>query len=209
MREYDISKKGRDTSLIVIACSKNKRSDEEIEILLKEYNNFLVFEDRNIYLDPKSIKLIKIFQRCSKVNHRPALRFSKKYPAYLRYKGRFYKAIWRRGCFKIWRKVVEDGWKVLILSAFYGFLRITDPIGYYDLRLSDLNNERIYFLTSREYVEPFREQLPNLYRVVLLDKSGNEIIGRGYKDYFSEAGELFAYLIHGGNPPTICKDTLS
>jgi len=207
----------RETSLIVIACSKNKRSDEELEeILNRSYN----FEEQNIKFNGKVLKLIKNFQKCSKINHKTALNFSKEYPAYLRYKGRFYKAVWRRGGIKVWKKVVEDGWKVLILSAFYGFLRITDPIGNYDLRLSDLNNKckkllpeilkvimdthdikKVYFLTSEEYAEPFRGKLPNLYRVILLDKYGKEIVGYDYKEYFSEAGELFAYMVYGGNTP--------
>ena len=288
----------RETSLLVISCSKTKRSDEDIKKLFKrrycskryekrklkrfkknkEYNFDINFEDReiNFYsktmeleedqrisLNGKVLKLIvdqrissdteilelrkeisfdrevlklrknqqvssyriwellKDFRKCSQECHPKALKPSKDFPAYLRYKGRFYKVIWRRGGIKIWKKVVEDGWKVLILSAFYGFLRITDPIGNYDLRLSNLNDKckkllpeilkvivdtnnikRVYFLTSKEYSEPFRGKLPNLYRVVLLDGSRKEIIGNEYKEYFSEAGEFFAYLIYGGKPPT-------
>ena len=209
----------RKTFLIVIACSKKKRCDREIRNILKKFRNF---KDRNIVnFNGKILKLIKNFRKYSEECHPNALeKYSKKYPAYLRYKGRFYKVIWRRGGIKIWKKVVEDGWKVLILSAFYGFLRITDPIGNYDLRLSNLNDKckkllpeilkvivdtnnikRVYFLTSKEYSEPFRGKLPNLYRVVLLDGSGKEIIGNEYKEYFSEAGEFFAYLIYGGKPP--------
>jgi len=293
----------RETSLIVIACSKNKRSDEDIEKLFKRRycskryrkrgkkkytkNKKCIFhtnfEDRGINFKGKALRLeedqkirlngnvvkltmeqkvisnteilklkkeicfdrgvpklrknqevcwryriwelLKSFRDCSLECHPDALQSLKGYPAYLRYKGRFYKAVWRRGGIKVWKKVVEDGWKVLILSAFYGFLRITDPIGNYDLRLSDLrlsdlNNKckkllpeilkvimdthdikKVYFLTSEEYAEPFRGKLPNLYRVILLDRYGKEIVGYDYKEYFSEAGELFAYMVYGGNIP--------
>ena len=224
----------KETSLIILACSKNKRSDVEVERILNKSNHF---EDQTISFDYGTLRLINNFRNCTETKHDTALKFSKMYPvylrdsgylyksqelvnnsqnityirarheitlkfskmypAYLRYIGRFYKSIWKQGGVEIWRRNVSDNWKVLILSAFYGFLKITDPISNYDLRLSNLNAEckellpktlksimkengikDVYFLTSEEYSEPFRGKLPNFYRVILLDGSGNEIIGK-------------------------------
>jgi len=86
-------------------------------------------------------KLIKNFRKCSQKCHSNAPESSKEYPAYLRYNGRFYESVWGQRGIEVWMRVANDNWKVLILSTFYGFLSITDPIGNYDLRLSNLNNK--------------------------------------------------------------------
>ncbi|WP_456330625.1 peroxide stress protein YaaA [Archaeoglobus sp.] len=203
----------KQTSLLVLACSGNKRSDSEIERLL---NNFSYFEDRTLVFDDKSLRLMDNFRKCTKAEHETALNPSKMYPAYLRYCGFFYNSVWELGGIEVWKKVVDDGWRVLILSAFYGFLRITDPINDYSLRISELSAkckrilleilrsiiktngiDRVYFLTSKEYSKPFRKKMIDLYRVILLDSSNNKIIGSYGKEYYSEAGRLFASLVTG------------
>jgi len=203
----------KQTSLIILACSGNKRPDTEIERVL---NKFSYLKDQTIFFDDESLRLVDNFRKCTKTEHKTALKHSKMYPTCLRYSGFFYTSVWEQGGVEVWRRVANEGWKVLILSAFYGFLKVTDPINDYTLKLSDLNAkckrilpeilesimetngiERVYFLTSREYSKPFRKKLSNLYRAVLIDASNRKIIGSYGMDYYSEAGKLFASLVSG------------
>ena len=50
---------GRKTSLIILACSGNKRSDREIERIFNKSENF---EDQVISFKSKTLELIKNFQ---------------------------------------------------------------------------------------------------------------------------------------------------
>ena len=214
----DEVRRNKQTSLIVLACSGRKREDLEIEQMLPR--NLQKLEEEAVLFDESVSRLLEDFRRCTMVMHGNAVEKSKEYPAYLRYSGSFYNSVWDNGGFDVWEKVIKDMWKVLILSAYYGFLKITDPISDYNLQISRLNAgckqvlpkvldsiiktngvEKVYLLTSKEYSKPFKNKLDNLYRVVLLDRSDMEIRGAYGTEYYSEAGKLFTSLVTSRHIP--------
>jgi len=201
----------RDLILLVIACSKKKRSDEEIRNI---YSSFIA---RGKDLTKDSLKLdhvvIKSYRSCIEDRHPGAVKSTQKYPAFLRYSGIFYNGVWNRGGLEVWERVIRDGWKVLILSSYYGFLRVTDCINDYDLHMKEVskeckeklpnilkkimevnNSSEVYFLTSKEYVKPFKNKVSNAYRMKLYDKSGREVDGL---NYYREVSTLFVSIITG------------
>ncbi len=206
----------KDSSAIIIACSGSKRSDDSIRSL-KNMSAVLNLKQTSISFDNTTMEFLRSFRSCTEKEHPDTVKPSEDYPAFLRYSGQFYKAVWDCGKTQIWEKVVQDNWKVLILSAYYGFLKIIDPIKDYNLQMSKLKAkckrklpqvlqaiknangiENIYFLTSETYIDPFRGKFENIYRVVLLDRTGeNEIRGYMLTDYYREAGYLFASIISG------------
>ena len=203
----------KDSIGIVIACSGRKRSDYEIYSL----GNVLSFTSAIGSQDSVMFDhIIESYRKCTKAYHSDAVKPSRKYPAFLRYNGAFYLSVWDRGGVKVWEKVITDKWKVLILSSYYGFLRITDPINDYNLYMKKVNVkcramlqgilksimetnniEEVYFLTSKTYAEQFVNGSVNAYRVRLYDAHRIEIRGSMGRDYYREVGSLFASIIDG------------
>ena len=163
--------------LLVIACSKRKRKDVEL------MNIAAVRAGKSLDSLSSNIKrALSEYRECVMKVAREALdRKSKPYPAYMRYDGYFYRAT----RIDTWLKAEEKGYKVVILSALYGFLHPTEPIRYYDLsmhqvpqsckailpRILDLlkdvlDFEKAVFLTSRTYFEPFTS-LNYTYRLAI------------------------------------------
>jgi len=205
----------KDSSAIIIACSGGKRSDTEIGFL-KNMPAVLDLKQTSINFDNTTMELLRSFRICTEKEHPDAIKPSKDYPAFLRYSGQFYRAVWECGKTQTWEKVVQENWKILILSAYYGFLKITDPIKNYNLQMSKLKAkckrmlpqvlqaiknandiENIYFFASNTYTHPFKGELENIYQVYLLDHLKKEIYGQYAREYYKEAGYLFASIISG------------
>ncbi len=209
------------SSAIIIACSGSKRSDNEI-CSLKNVSALLNLKQTSINFDNITTELLKSFRSCTEKEYSDAVKSSENYPAFLRYKGLFYDAVWSHGKTQVWEKVIKENWKVLILSAYYGFLKITDPVKKYNLQMSKLkakckrnlpqilqaiknanNFKNIYFFASNTYTKPFKEKLGNIYQIRLFDYLKKGIYGRYARKYYKEAGHLFASIISG----EICGST--
>ncbi len=206
----------KESTLLVIACSGSKRRDYECDEIIQKLN-FHVCKRGRISFSASYHVLNHVFRKCVGKYHATAVnRTSKSYPAFIRYYGYFYRAIEEKYGLALWNKVLDDEWNVLILSAYYGFLQIDDPIQYYNLRISELSKEcleilpkilnmyvrknseiqKIIFLTSQTYVNPFRNKINKpIYRLSLKDKFNRAIIGPYGRDFYYLAGEIFASII--------------
>ena len=206
----------RESILMIIACSGSKRRDYECEKIVQK---FQVYRDTQNSLSESYNMLNHLFRQCVEKYHPTAVdRESKPYPAFVRYSGYFYKAIEESYGFELWKKALNQGWNILILSAYYGFLRADDFIQYYNLRITQLNKQclkilprilnayleikpqirKVIFFTSETYMTPFRYRINKpVYRLSLKDEFGYKIIGSYGKDYYSYAGKIFASIIAG------------
>lgn len=208
-------KEEKHSILLISACSGLKRRDDECEKIIQSFR-FQICRNPKVYTG-KFCELNLRFRRCAEKYHPTAVdKSSKPYPAFIRYSGYFYKAIEEKGGLELWMEAVKQGWNLLILSAFYGFLHVTEPIRYYNLQISQLNEdckkilpeilnayleaspgiEKIIFLTSETYSRPFiYKTIKPIYRLCLKDASGREILGDYGKDFYSLAGKIFANIL--------------
>ncbi|MEM2971530.1 MAG: peroxide stress protein YaaA [Candidatus Bathyarchaeia archaeon] len=207
-------KEEKHSILLISACSWSKRRDNECEKIIQSFR-FKICKDPRVYTD-KFCELNLRFRRCTEKYHSTAVdKSSKPYPAFIRYSGYFYKAIEEKSL-ELWMEALKQGWNLLILSAFYGLLQVTEPIRYYNLQISQLNEdcqkilpeilnaylearpeiEKIIFLTSETYSRPFiNKTIKPIYRLYLKDASGREILGDYGKDFYSLAGKIFANIL--------------
>lgn len=204
--------------LLITACSGLKRSDEECEEVIQQLNlpNFQLYGNAR-FSAGKFYDLNMCFRQCTEKHHPKAVKEkSKPYPAFVRYSGYFYKAIEEKCGLELWMRALMQGWNLLILSAFYGFLHVAEPIRYYNLQISQLDEdckkilpeilnayleakpeiEKIIFLTSETYCRPFiYKTIKPIYRLCLKDAYGKEILGEYGKDFYSLAGKIFANIL--------------
>lgn len=214
----------KESILMIIACSGSKRRDYECEKIVQK---FQVHRDTQSPLSESHNTLNRLFRQCVEKYHPTAVdKDSKPYPAFIRYSGYFYRAVEETYGLELWKEALNQGWNILILSAYYGFLQIDDPIQYYNLRIPQLNKqcleilprilnayletkfkiEKIVFFTSETYMKPFRFEVDKpIYRLSLKDKFGREIGGPYGKDYYSLAGKTFANIIAEEKPHLIDK----
>ena len=189
------ARRGRD--LLVFACSGSKRSDEEIERL-------------SIRIRPSEIlHLCEGYRTCVARGYRAVIDpSSRDFAACLRYSGVFYRQI----PLELWQELF--GWPVLILSAYYGLIRPTDGIRYYDLSMNRVPRsckrllrsalseymvqeglERVLLLTSGTYAEPF-SGVEGAY-IVEFYEGGRKISGVFGRDHYQTAGLLVTSLLGG------------
>jgi len=110
----------KDSSAIIIACSGRKRSDSDI-ISLKTPLTAFDLKQTSIDFDSYATETLISFRNCAEKEHPDVIKPSEDYPAYLRYNGLFYKAVWEHGGANVREKVIQEDWKVIILSATMAF----------------------------------------------------------------------------------------
>jgi len=205
------------STLIVVACSGSKRSDDECASVVN-YLGLEVQERTLAELYPSVSDSVKAFRVCTQIHHPLAIKKETKfYPSFLRYSGYFYKSI-QNADFKIWQDIERENWSILILSAYYGFLLAQENIQYYNLQISKLKQDcerklatilrsyleansriaKVVFFTSQQYTKPFiGKSKKDISRLSLIDELGKEIVGPYGKDFYSLAGRLFYALVSG------------
>jgi len=182
---------------LVFACSGSKRSDEQIEKL-------------SVNVRPWEIlPLCEGYRSCVAERYRAVTDpSSRELAACLRYSGVFYKQI----PLELWQELF--GWPVLILSAYYGLIRPTDGIRYYDLSMNRVSKsckrllpsafreymlqegfERALFLSSKTYAEPFTG-VGGAY-IIEFYEGGRRISGVVGRDHYRMAGLLVTSLLEG------------
>jgi hypothetical protein len=209
------TRREKKSTLIIVACSGSKRSDDECAKLADPLGS--IQEKTMQDLSPSVSSALKDFRACTSTYHTSAVRkTSKSYPAFLRYSGYFYKSVPIKADNNIWYELEKQNWNVLILSAYYGFLFVNESIQYYNLRISELKPDckrklfetlrsyletnpdiaKVIFFASRQYTKPFVNRLDlDVCRLSLLGDDGNEVIGPYGKDFYLSAGKLFCSLI--------------
>ncbi|RKX56319.1 MAG: hypothetical protein DRP29_09700 [Thermodesulfobacteriota bacterium] len=188
----------KEIRLFILACSATKRKDAEIERMIQS----------DISLNTTTpLEVFSAYRQCTKKAYKHRVYKSKYYPACLRYNGIFYRQI----PIKLWERI--DKLPVLILSAYYGFLRPTDGISNYNLKISQVKTsckrhlpallkrymneyqfKEAVFLTSSNYFLPFKKE-NFAKRLHLYDNSGNEIIGPYGRDYYILTGRMFSNIL--------------
>ncbi len=197
--------------LFILACSATKRKDVEIKRLLK-----------GVSLTPSlPLEMFGDYRQCTEAAYRQFVQNSRPYPACLRYNGVFYRQINPY----LWQRAGQIG--VLILSAYYGFLRPTDGILDYNLAISQVKPsckrllvaglkrymakfqfKEAIFLTSSSYFSPFKST-PFAKRLCFYDSNGKTIMGPYGRDYYTLAGQWFANLLSGNVPELDLKGNIS